>query len=353
MEKNNRAYYTHRLAGEKQDFFTNPAIHAAFGSAIARQILEMDTVLGSPHPFVFFEFGGGTGQLAVDILKTLQEESPNFFSRFYYGVSDFTESLAFLNSRIRREFPEMSGHFLFFPPYGPDFPDHLPAFPGCIFANEFLDALPVHYIVKRGTGFQEIFLAEKPEGYEFAEFPLSSPLKDFLKTYPMDLEEGCFAEINLEMQSWVHLASSTLKQGFVLVVDYGGLKEELHGSRYPEGTLRGFKYHRLADIFTLQLGEADWTSDIDFSTLAKIAEQEGFSVTGFSTQSNFLLGTGAAEQLPLFRKKNLDLKTMKEHLAMKFLFHPEGVGNAFHVLGLHKGTENPKLSGFRMRQEKL
>jgi len=353
MAENNRAYYALRAPGKEGDFITSPLVHRAFGEAVARQILEMDEQLGHPDPFYLIEFGGGNGQLAVDILKCLYDEAPRFFARLKYGISDFPEPLQNFQSRFAQEFPDAMQNIQLLPPFMSRWGETIPEFPGCVLANEFLDALPVHLIVKRGTEYREIFIQEKPEGIEIVEMPPSPDVHAFIQSHAIDLQDGHFAEINLEMQSWIRTVSSSLKRGFVLVLDYGAPGEELRSSRYPEGTLRGFKNHKLADVFRLQLGEGDWTSDVDFSALVKIAKKEGFSLTGYSTQGNFLIGLGAVERMPIFKKKELDANEIKEHLAMKFLFHPEGMGNAFNVLGLHKGMEAPRLSGFSLRQEQL
>lgn len=353
MAQNNRAYYSRRAPGKEGDFITSPMVHRAFGEAVARQILEMDEQLGHPDPFYLVEFGGGSGQLALDILKCLYEESPRFFSRLHYGISDFPESLESFHSRFEEHFPQALSNIHLLPAFGPDVLQKIPEFPGCVLANEFIDALPIHLIVKRGTEVREIFVAEKTDGVDIVEMPPSAEVRRFIETNQINLQDGHFAEVNLDMHSWVRTVSSSLQRGFVLVLDYGGPGERLRSERYPEGTLRAFKNHKLSDVFTLQPGEGDWTSDVDFSMLARIARKEGFGVTGYSTQGNFLIGLGAAERLPLFRKKEANLDELKEHLAMKFLFHPEGMGNAFNVLGLHKGMESPRLSGFSLRQESL
>lgn len=350
MSQNNRTYYSQSFPGKQGDFITSPLVHPVFGGIIARQLMEMDEKLGHPDPFTVLEFGGGTGQLFLDILKAVKEESPNFFSRISYGVSDFPEPIAIFKQRIKEELPEGLDLIRFLPDYSSnDFtaPD---IYKGCVLANEFLDALPIHLVVKRGETYKEIFVLEKEKGIEIVEMPPSQEVLNFIQTHRINLPEGVFTEINLEMEYWIQSISSALKTGFALIIDYGGFKEEVRGEHKPQGTLRGFKHHRLAEVFTLQVGEGDWTSDIDFSILARLAEKRGFQVTGHATQGDFLLGLGVAEQLPSFKKKELTLVDMKEHLGMKFLFHPQGLGNAFHVLGLHKGIPSPKLSGFSFRQ---
>lgn len=353
MAENNRAYYARRSPGKQGDFVTSPIVHRAFGEAVARQVLEMDEQLHQPNPFYLVEFGGGTGQLALDILRCLHDESPRFFSRLKYVMSDFPESAENFQARFEKEFPLALKNIHILPEFGRGLTETIPEFPGCVLANEFLDALPIHLIVKRDADFREIFIAERAGRIEIVEMSPSPEVQNFIETNRIDLQEGHFAEINLEMQSWIRTVSSRLQRGFVLVLDYGGTGDILRSDRYPEGTLRAFKNHKLSDVFTLHPGEGDWTSDVDFSTLARLARKEGFSVTGYSTQGNFLLGLGAAERLPLFRKREINLEELKEHLAMKFLFHPEGMGNAFNVLGLHKGMDQPRLSGFSLRQEQL
>lgn len=351
MARNNRAYYARKAPGKSGDFITSPVVHRAFGEAIGRQLLEMDEQMGHPDPFFLMEFGGGNGQLAFDVLAGIREESPTFFSRLSYGISDFPEPLEMFRGRFEAEFPDLTDRLSFFPSFGFDFFSRLgtPAFQGCVLANEFLDALPIHLVVKRGLEFKEVFISESDDSFDVVELQPTPEVKTFIDAYHPDLPDGSFAEINLDMQTWVRGVSSSLKRGFALIIDYGG-KE---GERPSGGTLRGFKNHKMVEVNTLNLGDGDWTSDIDFSILARVAQREGFSVTGFSTQGNFLLGLGMADRLPTFKKRELSLVDLKEHLAMKFLFHPEGMGNAFHVLGLHKGVTPSKLAGFSIRQETL
>jgi len=83
MAENNRLYYASRSPGKSGDFITSPVVNPAFGYALACQILEMDFKMGHPDPFLLLEFGGGDGKLALDILKGLKEESPDFLLRFY------------------------------------------------------------------------------------------------------------------------------------------------------------------------------------------------------------------------------------------------------------------------------
>jgi SAM-dependent MidA family methyltransferase len=353
MAQNNRAYYSRAFPGKQGDFITSPMAHPAFGGAIARQLIEMDEKLGKPDPFSVYEFGAGTGQLSLNILKTIKEESSDLFPRLSYGISDFSEPASVIQNRFQEEFPEGLNHICFSPYFGSDEFENPEISSGCVLANEFLDALPVHLIVKRGGKYNEVFILEKGGKVEIAEFPPLSEVLNFIESHQIDLPDGVFAEINLEMDHWIQWLSSSLKKGFALIIDYGGIKDEIRGEHKPEGTLRGFKHHRMAEVFNLQIGEGDWTSDIDFSILARLAQKRGLGIAGLATQGDFLLGLGLAERLPTFRKKELTIPDLKEHLGMKFLFHPEGLGNAFHVLGLHKGVSAPKLAGFSVRRLEL
>ena len=60
--------------GKRGDFFTNVSVGPVFGKILARQFREMWLRLGRPSRFSLVEQGANDGQLALDILSTLDEE---------------------------------------------------------------------------------------------------------------------------------------------------------------------------------------------------------------------------------------------------------------------------------------
>ena len=60
--------------GKRGDFFTNVSVGPIFGKILARQFREMWLRLGRPCRFSLVEQGANDGQLALDILSTLDKQ---------------------------------------------------------------------------------------------------------------------------------------------------------------------------------------------------------------------------------------------------------------------------------------
>jgi SAM-dependent MidA family methyltransferase len=97
------------------------------------------------------------------------------------------------------------------------------AFEGVLFANELLDAFPVHQVVMRKEGLREVYIAEHAGSLVTTEGPPSTPaLEDYLARLGMlpgapgvqaALESGWRVEINLAAVDWIREASRRLQRG--------------------------------------------------------------------------------------------------------------------------------------------
>src|ERR1700692_1597136 len=61
--------------GRQGDYYTNVSVGPLYGQLLASQLIEMWKLLGSPSDFTIVEQGAEDGQLAVDILSAIKEES--------------------------------------------------------------------------------------------------------------------------------------------------------------------------------------------------------------------------------------------------------------------------------------
>ena len=70
-------YYTstRRRIGRQGDYYTNVSVGRLYGQLLASQLIEMWKSLGSPSRFTIVEEGAEDGQLAMDILSAIAEES--------------------------------------------------------------------------------------------------------------------------------------------------------------------------------------------------------------------------------------------------------------------------------------
>src|SRR5262245_57820560 len=144
MEEVLRFYYSspRNRIGAAGDFYTSADLDPIFGQLLAKQFAQWAAGFDS---FTLVELGAGKGLLARDILQTRQ---------FPYMILERSPAMR------RRQQELLDG-------YGVVWIDELPqGITGCIFSNEFFDALPVHRVVWRGGAFKEVYVTEDFEEIE-------------------------------------------------------------------------------------------------------------------------------------------------------------------------------------------
>src|SRR5690349_21444304 len=121
-------------------------------------------------------------------------------------------------------------------------------------------------------------------------------------------------------------------------------REFYHPQRFM-GTLRCHYRHRFhGDPFFLP-GLQDITAHVDFTALAKAAEQGGSEVFGYTTQAYFLISCGLAV-LVSAGDPTATLSKLKATSAVHRLISPSEMGELFKVMGFGKGFDQPIL-GFQ------
>src|SRR6202040_4097004 len=93
-----------------------------------------------------------------------------------------------------------------------------------------------------------------------------------------------------------------------------------------------------------QIGEADITAHINWTDIAKTAEEDGLRVAGFTDQHHFLTG--------IISKYSEIVAPEKSRRALQTLLHPEMLGRSFQVLALAKDVDlETPLSGFKFARD--
>ena len=283
-------YYQNVIArpGRAGDFLTAPEADPIFGHTVARQMNQMDQLLDSPDPFTLLEYGAGAGSLALAILDGLSIDAPLFFERLQYQPIEINQART---GELQARFSELGfGERLSGPLDEP--------VTGCILANEFLDALPVHRIERKQGQVLERYVVWRDGWFAEEVGPLSSAaIEHYLADGGIDLADGQRAEINLDLTEWIGEVAQRLKRGYVLVIDYGYRADKLYGAGYPEGTLRTYYQHSAGDDPFRAVGYQDLTAHVDFSALERAAREHGLRVLGLTTQAEFLGGAGIGELL--------------------------------------------------------
>ena len=145
--------------------------------------------------------------------------------------------------------------------------DALPdEFVGVVVANELLDALPTHAVAWREEGLMERGVTLAGDRFAWAERPAPAALAAAMAE--LALAPSYENEISLAARAWVAEWGQRLKQGALLLIDYGLPRHELYHPHRNGGTLRCHYRQRAHENPFWWPGLSDITSHVDFTAVA-------------------------------------------------------------------------------------
>jgi SAM-dependent MidA family methyltransferase len=327
-------YYSSGRAeiGRRGDYFTNVSVGPLFGQLLAAQFAEMWERLDSSdwprqptiESFVVVEQGAHHGEFARDLLSAAGKDWPKFFEKLRYQIIEPFPILQARQSETLREFEEKVSWAKSL--------SELDPFVGVHFSNELVDSMPVRLIVSTGRSWREKVVGIQQDQFVFIDQAI---VDQALKVQVAKLPErasGYETEVNLAALDWIDHLSAKLMGGYVIAMDYGFARDEFYAPFRTTGTLQVRAQHRcLASPFE-QIGHADISAHVDWTSLADRAQEGGLPVHGFTDQHHFITGI-VSELLRGEAEKTADAKNKRE---LQTLLHPEMLGRAFQVLALEK-----------------
>ena len=311
------------------DFVTAPLISPLFTQCVAAQCLEVAAHLGA---YDFLELGAGTGKFAGDILLTL--EKAGLLPTHYFIL----EISADLRARQHTLLQQMCPHLL----ARVQWLEQLPTTPitGIIFANEVLDALPVHVFQYDELGLRERCVTVHNEKFVWDLMPASSELSRATEAILPLCSQPTISEINLSLPTWISALENSLKQGLILLIDYGYHRRDYYHPDRTEGTLMCHYRHQRHTDPLIHVGLQDITAHVDFTYV--IESTTHLTLAGYTTQAAFLLNCGLLE---LANNTLSATATYQQSQAIKQLTLPGEMGEIVKVMGLSKDLDIP-LRGF-------
>ncbi len=294
MEEVLRFYYSspRNPIGLAGDFYTSADLDPLFGRLLAGQFKQWAADFDS---FTLVELGAGKGLLARDILQ---------HEKFKYLILEQSSAMR------ERQQDLLRGHDV-------EWIDELPpGLTGCIFSNEFFDALPVHRVVRRDGVLKEIYVTED---FEEIECPPQEGVD-------VPIPEGHVTEVNLDARRWRSRIAASLHRGYHVAVDYGYLKDEYYAQ--PRGTLMSYWRHQAVENPYIRIGEQDITAHVNFSDLM---DEPSLQTILFTTQMDYLIRLGILPELERLATDG-DADSMQRLLRLKTLILPGGMGERFKVL---------------------
>ena len=314
------------IFGEKGDFITAPETSDLFGYCLAKQCSAI--IKGSGY---ILEFGAGTGILAAQILFELARLDS--LPEKYYILELSGQLQQKQKDTISRVLPELIERV--------EWLSELPSdFSGVVIANEVLDAMPAKRVrFRRGEFFElAVTVEEGSFQWQMQNKTFNSPLTPL----PSVRVEGYTTEVNQRALAWVDSLYQAMKDGVVLLIDYGMARSDYHHEQRTEGTLRCYQQHKASDNPFENIGKQDMTTSVNFSDVAEQALGSGFKIAGYCTQAMFLISLGVDQYL--VDEKDLDRRSILAQ-QVKQLVLPSAMGESFKVLALTK-KQSVKLDGF-------
>jgi SAM-dependent MidA family methyltransferase len=312
--------------GAAGDFVTAPEIGGHFAACLARTCAEVLAQMGDGD---IVEPGGGTGKLAVGILRHLGTMG-RLPARYR-----ILEVSADLRERQRRlilsEIPRLVERV--------EWLDEPPdAVRGVVLANEVLDALPCErFRVDEGG---PVYLGVGMEGGELtwvdlpADRELAARVEMIRAASGGELSAGFESEWIPGLAPFVSTLAGSLERGIMLLIDYGLSRRELYHDGRDRGSLMCHYRHRAHGDPLILTGLQDITSWVDFTEVAEAATAAGLELEGYTTQAGFLLAAGIDV---VAGPPDQDARALAEDaLALRTLLLPGEMGEKFKVIGFSR-----------------
>jgi SAM-dependent MidA family methyltransferase len=237
-------------SGRAGDFYTSVDLGPEFGALLARQVAEMWRLLSErpPRPssatdhdaapvpwFDLVEVGAGNGRLSHDILDALAETEPDCYAALRLHLIERSP----VARALQRHTLGPHAHKLV--ASSAELPQGVR---GVILANELLDALPTHVVTMRTGGLREVHVDAEGDRLIERELAVSTPeIPAYLGRLGIELGPAWQVEVNLAAVRWTRGAARALRQGFLVLIDYGHEAADLYSAARATGTRMSFRRH--------------------------------------------------------------------------------------------------------------
>ncbi|MBV1909925.1 MAG: SAM-dependent methyltransferase [Kangiellaceae bacterium] len=340
-------YYQNQLQkfGEQGDFITAPEMGKYFATCLAASLASALSNLITDSSADLLEIGAGSGVLAFDLMLALDQLNSvpeNYFilepssSLQQQQTSQLQKLPEKLKSRIR---------------WISELPDH---FTGVILANEVLDAIPFKRIQREKDEWLELGVAVNDEGFQATTMELAD-INDLPKQLCQSESEqefvfsdGYITEIRPLIGGWIKSLANALDVGAIMLIDYGYSADEYYHPQRAAGTLSCFvRHHQHDDPFQFE-GLQDITAHVDFSQVARAAEENNLNIDGYTTQAGFLLENGITQLAEKNARHQSDQQRFQSSRELQQLLMPGQMGEVIKVILLSKAMNN-EIPGFSMQ----
>jgi SAM-dependent MidA family methyltransferase len=301
-----------------------------FGACVGEQVAQALQASGTR---CVYEFGAGTGAMALQICELLPQLSIGLEHYFIIEVSSSLRArqqakLAHLGSLVQ-------------------WLDALPEqIEGVVVGNEVLDAMPVKLLARkqgvwheRGVSFSRAPMGQAdrdsepgtempPGGIRFGWQDRPTALRP---SYEIAGSHDYLTEIHPQAEAFVRTLAQHVVRGAAFFIDYGFPESEYYHPQRHMGTLMCHYQHRADPDPLDKVGLKDITAHVNFTGIAMAGQDAGLDVLGYCNQARFLMNCNLLPKMEL-------LPQLNRGLAAKLATEHE-MGELFKVIGFGKGLD--------------
>ena len=303
-------YYTNALQkfgampSSGSDFVTAPGMSPLFGQTLAVQVQEALQATGTQE---VWEFGAGTGALALQLLDSLGDA----VSR--YTIIDLSGTL---RARQADTLLKYAGKVRWLDAW-PDVID------GVVVGNEVLDAMPVQLLQRTQGVWHERGVVSEGDGFAWQD-----RLTELRPPVDIEGEHDYLTEIHPQAEAFVASLAERLlagQGGAAFFLDYGFPEGEYFHPQRHMGTVMCHQLHQADDNPLVAVGQKDITAHVNFTGVALAGQNAGLQVLGYASQAWFLLNLGLAERMAQ--------ASLAERSQAQRLVNEHEMGELFKVVG--------------------
>jgi len=303
-------YYTNALQkfgampSSGSDFVTAPGMSPLFGQTLAVQVQEALQATGTQE---VWEFGAGTGALALQLLDSLGDAVNR------YTIIDLSGTL---RARQADTLLKYAGKVRWLDAW-PDVID------GVVVGNEVLDAMPVQLLQRTQGVWHERGVVSDADGFAWQD-----RLTELRPPVDIEGEHDYLTEIHSQAEAFIASLAERLlagKGGAAFFLDYGFPEGEYFHPQRHMGTVMCHQLHQADDDPLVAVGQKDITAHVNFTGVALAAQNAGLQVLGYASQAWFLLNLGLAERMAQ--------ASLAERSQAQRLVNEHEMGELFKVMG--------------------
>ena len=292
------------------DFVTAPEISPLFGQTLAAQLQQ---ALQQTHTDTLWEFGAGSGALALQLLSSWAEQGQPLPQ---YRIVELSATLRARQQATLAAFTDQV-----------QWVDALPAqLTGVLLGNEVLDAMPVKLLARVGGAWFERGVAAAADGTGWAWQDRPTALRP---PFEVADDHDYLSEIHPQAEAFIRTLAERMVAGAAFFIDYGFPEHEYYHPQRHMGTLMCHRAHQSDPDPLLLVGHKDITAHVNFTGIALAAQDAGLTVLGYCSQARFLINCGIGPRL--------DAAPLAQRAQAQHLLQEHEMGELFKVIGLCRG----------------